>query len=192
MTMQNFWRPLGLCALAAALCIGVPAQAHADNFRMEPGTQLVARNDQQGNWGKSADARGSYKKDAKAAKGAAKSGAKIEGKTKAKNGGKAGVKSGGAKGKTTKGAAKAGKSATYAKNDVKKDARPHQAARATGNKGQRGEKAVHPGSKPTSGAKAARSTERTGKRPESRQDRSQNGLEGQRRSQQHNDGDVTN
>lgn len=84
MTMQNLWRPLGLCALAAALCIGVPTQAHADSFRMQPGTQLVARNDQQTDRGRSADARGSYKKDAKAAKSTAKSSVKANGKNKAR------------------------------------------------------------------------------------------------------------
>ena len=181
MTMQNLWRPLGLCALAAVLCVGVPVQAHADNFRMEPGTQLVARNDQQANKSKSVDAHGNYKKDAKAEKNKAKG----DSRRKAKKGDKADARHGSVKGKHAKGAPKAEKNGAYIKHDARKDNRAQQTARPAGNKSHRGDKTVHPGGKTDSGHKAARSGERPAKRHEVRP-------EGQRRAQQHNDGDVTN
>ena len=137
MTMQYLWRPLGLCALAAALWVGVPTQANADASDLGSGTMLVARNDQQYGRGQGADAQ--YHRDGKAAK--------------VKNNGKNAPR------KDLKGAANG-------KHDVKKNGKVAKPAHP-GVKGQRGDKMTGPNGKNAKGNKVAHPKDnRSGKRPD--------------------------
>ena len=167
MTMQNLWRPLGLCALAATLWIGAPVQAKADVSGTAPGVMLVARNDQQYNGGQGMNTPAPHKKDAKAAKAAKDAKA-----SKAAKAPKANVKpapqkaaKGGAYGQHT--GAKTGKAA---------------AAGHPGNKGARNDQMARPNSKQPKGAKVAHPND---KRPGARPD-------AQQRAPQRVDGEVTN
>ncbi|MFT4300251.1 MAG: hypothetical protein QM579_00710 [Desulfovibrio sp.] len=146
MTMQYLWRPLGLCTLAAALWIGVPAQANADTSDMGQGTMLVARNDQQYGRGQGADTQ--YHRDGKATKAAKDTKA-----AKVKNNGKNAPK------KDVKGNANG-------KHDVKKNSKVAKAAQP-GAKGQRADKMTSPNGKNAKGNKAAHPKDnRSGKRPD--------------------------
>lgn len=175
MTMQNLWRPLGLCTLAAALWIGAPVQANADVSRNEPGVMLVARNDQQYNGGQ--DVNAPHKRDAKGLKGA-----------KAPKAPKAGYNGKPAPQKDPKGNA-------YGKYDGQKNGKAPHAGRPGDNKGPRNDKMARPNGKQPKGDRMARPNDknpngdrmarpndnRPGKRPEA-----------PRRAPQRIEGDVNN
>lgn len=163
MTMQNLWRPLGLCALAATLWIGAPVQANADVSRNDPGVMLVARNDQQYNGGQGMNA--PQKKDAKGLKAA-----------KAPKAAKAGPNGKPAPKKTPKGSA-------YGKHDGSKAGKAPAVGRP-GNKGAHNDQMARPNGKQPKGAKVARPNDkRPGSRPDAR---------APQRAPQRADGEVTN
>ena len=163
MTMQNLWRPLGLCTLAAALWIGAPVPASADVSGATPGVMLVARNDQQYNGDQGMNAPAPHKKDARGLKGA-----------KAPKAPKAGHNVKPAPKKAAKGSA-------YGQHAGAKNGKAPQVGRP-GNKGPRNDQMAGPNGKQPKGAKVARPN---GKRPEAQQRAPQ-------RAPQRPDGEVTN
>ena len=165
MTMQNLWRPLGLCTLAAALWIGAPVQANADVSGATPGVMLVARNDQQYNGGQ--DVNAPHKKDAKGLKAA-----------KGPKAPKAGYNGKPAPQKAPKGNA-------YGKYDGQKNGKAPQAGRP-GNKGPRNDQMAGPNGKQPKGGKVARPNDkRPGVRPDAQHRAPQRGP-------QRVEGDVNN
>lgn len=162
MTMQNLWRPLGLCTLAAALWIGAPVQASADVFGNGPGVMLAARNDQQYDGGQGVNV--PRKKDAKGLKAA-----KAQKAPKAPKAAKAG------NGKPAP--KKAAKGSAYGQHAGAKSGKASVAGHP-GNKGPRNDQMARPNGKQPKGAKVARPND---KRPGT-----------QPRAPQRVDGEVTN
>ena len=181
MTMQNLWRPLGLCTLAAALWIGAPVQANADVSGATPGVMLVARNDQQYNGDQGMNAPAPHKKDARGLKGA-----------KAPKAPKAGHNVKPAPHKDPKGNA-------YGQHAGPKNGKAPQAGRPGDNKGPRNDKMARPHGKNPNGDRMARPN---GKNPNGdRMARPNDNRPGARPDAQHRapqrapqrvDGEVTN
>ncbi|WP_291300980.1 hypothetical protein [Desulfovibrio sp. MES5] len=167
MTMQNLWRPLGLCALAATLWIGAPVQANADVSGNAPGVMLVARNDQQYNDGQGMNAPAPHKKNPKGLKAA-----------KAPKAPKAGHNVKPAPQKAAKGSA-------YGQHAGAKNGKAPQVGHP-GNKGPRNDQMAGPNGKQPKGPKVARPND---KRPGSRPDAQHRAPQ---RAPQRGDGEVTN
>lgn len=167
MTMQNLWRPLGLCALAATLWIGAPVQANADVSGNAPGVMLVAHNDQQYNDGQGMNAPAPHKKNPKGLKAA-----------KAPKAPKAGHNVKPAPQKAAKGSA-------YGQHAGAKNGKAPQVGHP-GNKGPRNDQMAGPNGKQPKGPKVARPND---KRPGSRPDAQHRAPQ---RAPQRGDGEVTN